>query len=91
MRKRVSVLVHGRVQGVGFRWSCRREADRLGIDGWVRNRMDGTVEILAQGDPDSVHALVEWCRSGPSGARVSRVDVADDDGTTRFFGFEITR
>jgi len=82
------VLIHGRVQGVYYRASMREEARRLGVRGWVRNRADGSVEALAEGDPDAVARLVDWCRSGPSGARVTRVDteaVSDPDGPFETF------
>lgn len=84
----VRARVHGRVQGVMFRDSCRREAGRLGVTGWVRNEPDGSVAVQAEGEPAAVDALVEWCRTGPRGARVERVDVTDTDpsGTA---GFEV--
>jgi acylphosphatase len=71
----VSVHVVGQVQGVGFRWSCREEAERLGVRGWVRNEPDGSVAGLFEGDRDAVDALVGWCRAGSSWASVDRVDV----------------
>ena len=71
------VTVSGRVQGVFFRDSCRREAASRGVAGWVRNCSDGTVEAWLEGPPDAVEALVDWCRRGPSRAEVSGVDVAD--------------
>ena len=71
------VLVHGRVQGVFFRDSARREAQRCGVAGWVTNRDDGTVEALFEGEADAVQALVAWCRDGPPQAHVERVDVED--------------
>jgi acylphosphatase len=70
-------VVHGHVQGVFFRDSCRRRADSLGVHGWVRNREDATVEVYAEGSPEAVAALIEWCREGPRGAYVERVDVSD--------------
>lgn len=73
--RRVRVQVRGRVQGVMFRDSCRREAERLGVTGWVRNEPDGAVAIEAEGD--AVDDLVAWCRTGPPGARVERVDVSE--------------
>ena len=73
--KRVRVEVSGRVQGVMFRDSCRREADRLGVVGWVRNEPGGSVLVVAEGPDDAVDALVAWCRTGPPGARVTGVDV----------------
>ena len=80
------IVVHGRVQGVFFRDSARREAERLGVAGWVRNRPDGTVEAHAEGDDDAVEAFVSWCRSGPARAEVASVDADDVDaeGLSRF-------
>ena len=72
--------IHGVVQGVGFRYSLQREAVRLGLAGWVRNRRDGTVEALALGPAAAVDALVAWARRGPPSARVERVEVAPDEG-----------
>ena len=72
--------IHGVVQGVGFRQTLRSEAQSLGVAGWVRNRQDGTVEALLQGQPEQVQALVQWARHGPPGARVSRVDITDAAG-----------
>jgi acylphosphatase len=73
------VVVHGLVQGVFFRDSCRREAERLGVAGWVRNEPDGTVAGHFEGPRDAVDALVRWCHDGPPRARVERVDVQDDE------------
>jgi acylphosphatase len=69
------VLVQGRVQGVFFRQGCRREAERLGVSGWVRNLDDGRVEVVIEGDESRVAELVAWCRVGPSRALVTAVDV----------------
>ncbi len=68
------IRVYGRVQGVGFRWYTAREANRLGVGGWVRNRRDGSVEIHAEGEESAVLALQEWAGSGPSSARVERIE-----------------
>jgi acylphosphatase len=68
------VVVHGNVQGVFFRDSCRREAESRGVAGWVANRSDGAVEAVFEGGADAVEALVGWCRRGPRGADVSSVD-----------------
>lgn len=67
--------IYGRVQGVGFREAMCREARRLGITGWVRNRTDGTVEaVIASNDAAAVSAVLDWCRMGPSLARVEKVE-----------------
>jgi acylphosphatase len=69
------VRVHGLVQGVGYRYSCVRQAQALGLAGWVRNRADGTVEAMLQGPAAQVARMCEWMRDGVRGARVDRVDV----------------
>ena len=68
-------VIRGRVQGVGFRHAMRREAERLGLHGWVRNRFDGTVEAVAAGDADRIDALQRWAQRGPPSAHVDTVDV----------------
>ncbi|MBV9190670.1 MAG: acylphosphatase, partial [Betaproteobacteria bacterium] len=72
MRTR-QIRVSGRVQGVGYRFALRDEARRLGVKGWVRNRADGSVEALLQGDDDALAALVSWAKRGPRAARVDAV------------------
>jgi acylphosphatase len=73
------VVVHGRVQGVFFRDTLRRLAQRDGVTGWARNTLDGTVEAVFEGDEEAVERLVEFCRRGPGGARVDRVEVETED------------
>ena len=80
------LLVHGRVQGVGFRESMRREAERNGVTGWVRNRRDGTVEAVLHGSPGDVARILEWAQRGPPGARVASVDISEAQG--EFDAFE---
>jgi acylphosphatase len=84
----VRVVVHGKVHNVFFRDSCREQALQAGIVGWVRNTAAGAVEAVFQGKPDSVTAMVNWCRSGPPQAHVQRVDVAEE-GESPLAGFEI--
>ena len=86
MRRRV--VVHGRVQGVFFRDSARREATRLGVSGWIRNCPDGTVESVFEGPSEAVARLVEWCESGPRGAAVERVEVFEEE-SEGLAGFEV--
>lgn len=73
------LIVHGRVQGVGFRWSAQRRAEELGVRGWATNRDDGCVEIVAEGSEDAVGALVEWAHEGPAHAKVHRVVVHSEE------------
>jgi acylphosphatase len=82
------VVVHGRVKGVGFRYAMVGAAQRAGVTGWVRNRLDGTVEVVVQGDAEAVERAIAWCRQGPPAARVTAVDVADEavDATLADFG-----
>jgi acylphosphatase len=82
-------IVHGMVQGVGFRYSAQREADRLGVSGWVRNRADGTVEAEVEGDERDVAAMLDWLASGPSGADVRDLDV-EERSPAGERGFRIT-
>lgn len=74
------IVVTGRVQGVGYRASCLRVATSLSLRGGVRNREDGSVEVLVAGAPEQVDRLTEWCRDGPPAARVDRVNVVDEPG-----------
>ena len=67
------LAISGRVQGVGYRYAFRREANKQGAAGWVRNRRDGGVEAVIQGTPDAVEALIAWSRRGPPGAGVTEV------------------
>ena len=70
------LVVRGLVQGVSYRWSMVQAARRLGVRGWVRNRRDGSVEALVQGDAAAVDALIAWCRRGPPASHVEDVAVA---------------
>ena len=85
-RPAVRLLISGRVQGIGFRYWAESEAKRLGLDGWVRNIADGTVEILAIGDREALGQLAEACRHGPPSARVIAVarGADRDDGSRDF-------
>jgi len=88
MTTRVHLFVSGRVQGVFFRACTQREAQSLGLVGWVRNLPDGRVEIVAQGDAEAVRALVEWSHLGPVRAEVANVDINWEE-TDPIDGFSI--
>ena len=79
MTVRKRVRAHGRVQGVFFRDSLRRAAEREGVAGWAANRDDGTVEAVLEGDAEALERLVALCRRGPGRADVERLDVADEE------------
>ena len=87
--KQLHLTVRGRVQGVYFRASAQREARRLGLSGWVRNRSDGAMEILAEGEELSIRELHGWAQKGPSAARVERVDSRWRGYTGEFAEFRI--
>ena len=79
------LVITGLVQGVWYRESLRETAKGLGVTGWVRNRSDGSVEAVIQGEPDAIDALIEWARRGPPQARVANVAVSDATGDYGFF------
>jgi len=87
--KQLQLFGRGRVQGVYFRASTQREARRLGLTGWVRNRNDGSVEIVAEGEEVSIRELHGWAQKGPSAARVERVDTRWRSYTGDFPDFRI--
>lgn len=82
-----SLQIFGLVQGVGFRYHFSRQAERLGVTGWVRNRRGGSVEATIEGTPEAVEALLVWARRGPPAARVERIEIGETEGA--FAGFEL--
>lgn len=80
MKETRHLKIFGRVQGVFFRESMCRQAQALGVTGWVRNCRDGTVEALVQGSEDAVAAMIEWAKGGPEMARVERVEISAASG-----------
>jgi len=90
MKRRVHVLVYGRVQGVFFRDFTRRQAHRFGVKGWVRNLMDGSVEIMAEGDEENLKLFLDEVRKGPPLAVVEKLDVEWMDFKGEFLDFRIT-
>ena len=88
--KQVPLFVRGRVQGVYFRASAQREGRRLGLTGWVKNRADGAVEVLAEGEEEEIKELIGWVHRGPGAARVDSVDVRWRSFTGDYPDFRIT-
>lgn len=88
-QKRIHLNVRGRVQDVYFRASTQREARRLGLTGWVRHRSDGGLELIAEGEEDQVKDLLAWAQTGPSPARVDKIDTRWRSYTGEFNDFKI--
>ena len=87
--QRLHVAISGRVQGVWFRASTREQAARLGLTGWVRNLADGRVEAVLEGERESLQPMLDWCWTGPPGARVDRVDARWSAATLEFGEFSV--
>ncbi|HEX2906843.1 MAG TPA: acylphosphatase [Phototrophicaceae bacterium] len=87
--QRVHAVVHGRVQGVNFRYYTMQTANELELTGWVRNLIEGTVEVVAEGSRIRLERLLRFLYSGPSNARVSEVEIEWGDPTGEFEGFRI--
>ena len=88
---RASVLVSGMVQGVCFRYYTRAKAAELDVKGWVKNRMDGKLEAVFEGEKEKVEELIRWCNRGPYGAVVDGVDVNWEESKNEFAEFSIRR
>jgi acylphosphatase len=89
-QQQLHAIVHGRVQGVGFRDATERRAVELGVTGWVRNKPDRTVEVTAEGDRAALERLLEWLHRGPSAARVSEVEAEWKAASGSFEDFRVT-
>ena len=87
---RVALRIHGHVQGVGYRYGAQRQAIRLGLSGFVRNLGDGSVELVAEGEDEKIAEMIAWCRRGPAGAGVTRIDESRSapTGERRTFAIE---
>jgi acylphosphatase len=88
---RAHVIIRGRVQGVGFRYDTQWAAQGAGVHGWVRNRSDGSVEAVIEGEKERVDRMLEWCRRGSALSRVDAVEVAWEACTGEFVAFAIRR
>ena len=87
--KRLDATVYGQVQGVGYRWYARQMARRLNLSGYVRNRSNGTVEVLAEGQERTLRDFLAYLETGPSAAVVERVDARWSPASSTFYGFEV--
>ncbi|MCK5784807.1 MAG: acylphosphatase [Desulfobacterales bacterium] len=85
----VHVVLSGRVQGVFFRMETRQAAERFGVNGWVRNRADGTVEAVFEGESEKVDLAVDWCKKGPPMASVSNIKIDEIEYTGDYMDFSI--
>jgi len=89
-KTRAHAIISGRVQGVFFRMETLGAANRIGVNGWVRNLANGAVEAVFEGDKDQVGAILEWCRTGPPNSRVDGVKVDWQNYSGEFSDFRVT-
>lgn len=87
--ERVHLMISGDVQGIGFRAWVRGKAKELGVVGWVKNRSDGAVEVVAEGEPEALGALIKECQQGPDVAWVEKVGVTWEEATGEFVSFDV--
>ena len=88
-KERVNIIVQGRVQGVFYRARTKEKAIELGLNGWVRNRIDGTVEIVAEGNKEDLERLVDWSKYGPKHAHVTKIEVKWQPFVDEFSDFTV--
>ena len=89
-KTRARVIIEGRVQGVFFRHHTQEMAFKLGVMGWVKNRRDGSVEAVFEGERERVDQILQWCHHGPSEAKVTKVDSTWENYTGEFEDFSVT-
>lgn len=89
MQKRLTIKIFGRVQGVGFRYGAKRQAEKLKLTGFVRNEAGGAVYLEAEGEPDVLEKLLTWCKSGPWLARVDKINFNYSDNLKGFTRFDV--
>jgi len=85
----IRVSIMGRVQGVCFRAETKKQADRIGLTGWVKNQPDGSVAAVFEGDADGIAQMTDWCHRGPSFSRVDRVEIETENSLSGFTAFDI--
>ncbi|MEM5777067.1 MAG: acylphosphatase [Candidatus Aenigmatarchaeota archaeon] len=87
--KRVHVYISGKVQGVNFRWNTKLVADKLGIKGWVKNLLDGRVEIVAEGEDEKIETFLKYVKKGPLLAKIKKVEIKEEVFKNEFNEFSI--
>ncbi|HHJ53050.1 MAG TPA: acylphosphatase [Caldithrix abyssi] len=90
MKRTLQIIVRGRVQGVGYRWFARELANQLGVTGYVRNLVNGDVEVMAQGDSDLLEYFMQKLKEGPTFSRVDEIKVTEVDDAPVYQSFDIT-
>ncbi|MBD3354894.1 acylphosphatase [Candidatus Woesearchaeota archaeon] len=88
-KSRIHLIIKGRVQGVFFRANTQKHAEKLNLEGWVKNLPDGNVEVVAEGEKEKIKDFISFCRKGPSSARVDDIDIRWEDYTGEFKSFSI--
>jgi acylphosphatase len=89
MKINVNVLIYGKVQGVWFRASTKKKADEIGLTGWVKNRTDGCVEAVFEGEEKQVNKMINWCRQGPPLSNVKKIEIKNQKLDNKINGFHI--
>ncbi len=89
MNKQIILKIHGRVQMVMYRDSARRQAKKIGLTGWVMNKPDGMVELIAEGKEENLKQFIDWCYNGPILAKVNKIDINWQEATGQFKEFNI--
>lgn len=88
-KQRARIIAKGRVQGVFYRASAKQKANELGVTGWAKNSLDGSVEIVAEGEESTLLALIDWCKTGPADALVTDVEVDWKEYRAEFVEFKV--
>ena len=89
IQKRIHIFIVGRVQGVFFRQSTKVMAIKNNVTGWVKNLIDGRVEIVAEGETQNIDNLIIWCKTGPANSRVDEFELLEENSTSEFKNFEV--
>ena len=89
MKKRLHLIIEGKVQGVFFRDNTCSKAKELGLTGWIRNNSDNTVEAIFEGNEDKLKEMIEFCNKGPDGADVKKLNIIWEESDEEFVSFEI--